>query len=408
MNEPGEPKFTYLTLENEVELYGPTRQHLDVHWGHDMRDRVLVDIAAMNIKRREPGSAGFLLSLEEARQLSLALEAAAQEVGQWWTQHHPDECEDCNPALLSENIREETADLKGQADEYSALIPRLGPNLLFWKGQGLGNDFIIAHDYRLKASEEALPRLAMRWCDRRTGIGADGLLLIGPSDKADYKMRLINADGSEAEMCGNGIRCVARLAFETGIAAREQTVETLAGLMKPRVNVVEGQVVSVTVDMGAPHLRRREIPMAGPDTETVVQEPLAVNGRELDITVVSMGNPHVVVFGQSWDREQVRDLGSRIERLPVFPARTNVQFTEVLRRNELRVSSWERGAGATRACGTGACAAVVAAHMAGFADRRASVHLPGGTLAIEWTEAGPVLMTGPAEIVYTGEVALDG
>ncbi len=221
-------------------------------------------------------------------------------------------------------------------------------------------------------------------------------------------MRLINADGSEAEMCGNGIRCVARLAYEDGFAGREQTVETLAGIMKPRVNVVEGKVVSVTVDMGAPRLRRSEIPMAGPDTDAVIQEPLTVNGRDVSITVVSMGNPHVVVFGQSWDREQVRDLGSRIERLPAFPARTNVQFTEVLRPNELRVDSWERGAGATLACGTGACAAVVAAHMAGFADRRAQVHLPGGTLAIEWTEAGPVLMTGPAEIVYTGEAALDG
>ncbi|MGQ9497115.1 MAG: diaminopimelate epimerase [Desulfotomaculales bacterium] len=273
----------------------------------------------------------------------------------------------------------------------------------FVKMHGLGNDFIVFDGLR-GSLPEAPALLAPRVCDRHFGVGADGLVLIEPSAQADLRMRIFNPDGSEAEMCGNAIRCVARYVYERGYVHEARLrVETPAGVMLPRLLVSGGRVAAVQVDMGVPRLERAEIPMAGPPGR-VVEEPLAVAGVTLRVTAVSMGNPHAVFFVEDVEGVDLATLGPSVENHPAFPRRTNVEFVQAIGPQEVRVRVWERGAGATLACGTGACAAVVAGVLAGRLDREATVHLPGGDLSITWAADGRVYMTGPAEEVFEGEL----
>ncbi|MHB1001768.1 MAG: diaminopimelate epimerase [Armatimonadota bacterium] len=272
----------------------------------------------------------------------------------------------------------------------------------FVKAQGLGNDFIIIDclsDVNIKTDWSDL---AVRMCDRNFGIGGDGLILVLPSDTADYRMRIINSDGSEPEMCGNGIRCFARYLLDKGLARTPMTVDTLAGIKTIDI-VFQGALgTGFRVNMGAPYLDAAEIPVTGYDGR-VISKPLTVDGTVYDITCVSMGNPHCMIFTDDVDAIPLEQIGPKIETHPAFPRKTNVEFVQVLNENEIRVRVWERGAGITLACGTGACASVVASVLNGKISREpAVVHLPGGDLTIEWNESDDVFMTGPAQIVFTG------
>jgi len=272
--------------------------------------------------------------------------------------------------------------------------------LQFVKMHGLGNDFVVVTAERIVSDPEDLAR---RVCDRHFGIGADGLVFILPSVRADLQMRIFNPDGSEAEMCGNAIRCVAKYAFEAGLVRRaELKVETGAGILSPRLHFDGKQVKEVEVDMGEPVLERGLIPMTGPPGR-VINEALTVYGKNFWITAVSFGNPHCVIFFSDVSAINLSILGPRLENHPAFPRRTNVEFAQVLAPDRIRVRVWERGAGETLACGTGACATVVAGVLNGLSDRRVWVELPGGELFISWAEDNHVYMTGPAAEVFRGE-----
>jgi len=279
----------------------------------------------------------------------------------------------------------------------------------FTKMHGLGNDFVLVDAMQAAPAEEKLPDLAKALCDRRFGVGADGLILVLPSRAADFRMRILNADGSEAEMCGNGIRAFAKFVYERGYTReREMEVETLAGIVRPRLRLRGGKVGHVRVDMGEPRLARSEIPMKGADQERVVGERLRVGGQRHEITAVSMGNPHCVLFVEDVERTKVEEIGPAIERHDLFPRRTNVEFVQVVGDGEMRMRVWERGAGETLACGTGASAAVVAAVLNGLSARKATVHLRGGDLKVSWNpEDNHVFIEGPAAEVFTGETRLD-
>jgi diaminopimelate epimerase len=274
--------------------------------------------------------------------------------------------------------------------------------LHFTKVQGLGNDFILVNCFEENLDFSKASDLAVEMCRRRTGVGADGLVLLLPSVLADIQMRIFNSDGSEAEMCGNAIRCAARYLYEHDLVKKEKIkVETLAGIIVPQLIFENGTFKSVRVDMGEPRLERREIPMEGLPGR-VINEPLEVEGRTFHITAVSMGNPHCVIFVPDVDEVTLPDIGPRIEKHQSFPRKTNVELIQVLNRDEIKMRVWERGTGVTMACGTGACAAVVACVLNGLTGRRVTVHLEMGDLFIEWAEDNHVYMTGPAEEVYTG------
>ncbi len=279
----------------------------------------------------------------------------------------------------------------------------------FTKMHGLGNDYVFVD--LLQGGSQDLPfdpaALSREISDRHTGVGGDGLILILPSERADFRMRIFNSDGSEGEMCGNGVRCFAKYVYEHGYAKSPRfSVETGAGIIVPEVEVGGGsgqdRVQRVKVDMGLPRTRRGEIPMTGPHEEKVIEAPLEVNGQTVTITAVSMGNPHCVIFVDDASKADVEGLGPLIEKHPAFPNRTNVEFIQVISQDELIMNVWERGSGVTMACGTGACASVVAAALTGRTGRRAVVHLPGGDLEIDWAEDGHVFMTGPAVEVFNG------
>ena len=278
----------------------------------------------------------------------------------------------------------------------------------FAKMHGLGNDFVVVDGFREKLAEEELPEIARSLCDRHFGIGADGLILVLPSRVANVRMRMFNPDGSEAEMCGNGIRCFGKFVYDRNLNRENPlTVETLAGVKSIKLTVENGKVVTAKVDMGQPRLSRAEIPMAptpSGSTDKVIREPLKVDGRKLEVTCVSMGNPHCVVFQDDVDNFPVEKIGPLIENHRLFPQRTNVEFVQVLNTREIKVRVWERGAGVTPACGTGACAAVVASNLNEKTGRKVTVHLPGGDLLIEWLGNGRVSMTGPAVEVFTGSI----
>ncbi len=279
----------------------------------------------------------------------------------------------------------------------------------FTKMHGLGNDFVLVDAMQAAPAEEKLPGLAKALCDRRLGVGADGLILVLPSRAADFRMRILNADGSEAEMCGNGMRAFAKFVYERGYTReREMEVETLAGIVRPRLRLRGGEVAQVRVDMGEPRLGRSEIPMKGPDQERVVGERLRVGGRRYEVTAVSMGNPHCVLFVEDVERTKVEEIGPAIERHDLFPRRTNVEFVQIVGDGEMTMRVWERGAGETLACGTGASAALVAAVLNGLSARKATIHLRGGDLKVSWNpEDNHVFIEGPAAEVFTGETRLD-
>ncbi|MEB3119044.1 MAG: diaminopimelate epimerase [Limnothrix sp.] len=275
--------------------------------------------------------------------------------------------------------------------------------LAFAKYHGLGNDFILL-DNRDRAEPILSPEQAVQLCDRHFGIGADGVIFVLPGEQgADYTMRIFNSDGSEPEMCGNGIRCFAKyLAALEGLENTEKTykVHTLAGSIIPTIQA-DGQV---TVDMGQPILAAERIPTTlGTAGETALARSLTAAGQDWTVTTVSMGNPHCVTFVEDVSAIDLPAIGPQIECHPAFPQKTNVEFVEVVRRDYLRMRVWERGAGITLACGTGACATLVAAVLNGHSDRVATVELPGGPLQITWDAVSDrILMTGPAEAVFNG------
>ena len=282
--------------------------------------------------------------------------------------------------------------------------------LAFTKMHGCGNDYVYVVADRLRPADPAA--LARRVSDRRCGIGGDGLIMLCPSTTADVRMEMYNADGSRGEMCGNGIRCVARLHYElSGGRKNPIVVDTDCGPKSIALKLEGGRAVGATVDMGAPILEGREIPV---DRDgRVIDFPLEVGGREYRITAVSMGNPHCVVFVEDdgvfgLDVWEFARLGRQFEHHSFFPRRVNTEFILPISRNRLKMRVWERGSGETLACGTGACAAQVAAVLTDRADRSATVELRGGNLEIEWRERGPeaghVFMTGEAVEVFTGEV----
>jgi diaminopimelate epimerase len=270
----------------------------------------------------------------------------------------------------------------------------------FVKMHGIGNDYVYVDCFREMVNEPE--KLAVEISDRHFGVGGDGLILIMPSDKADARMRIFNADGSEAQMCGNGIRCLAKYVYDSGISPKpEITVETLAGVLHLQLFVCDGIVERVRVNMGRPRLHRQDIPMLG-DGDRVVGEMLAAGDREFAVTCLSMGNPHCVIYVDDVATFPVTHYGPVLEHHAQFPQRTNVEWVEWLNRRELRQRTWERGSGETLACGTGACAAVVASVLNSKTDRAVTVHLRGGDLEIEWAEDHHVYMTGPAVEVFRG------
>jgi diaminopimelate epimerase len=280
----------------------------------------------------------------------------------------------------------------------------------FVKMHGLGNDFILIDCLNKSLGDSSfLSYLAKKLCDRNFGIGADGLILILPSSKADLRMRIFNFDGSEAQMCGNGIRCFAKYAYENKLVSKNKfTVETLAGIITPELifqDLKNKKNFRIKVNMGTPKLRRREIPMNGEDTPTVVDETLKINPvQTFKITCVSMGNPHCIIFVDDVQSIPVDEIGPKIENHSLFPEKTNVEFIQVVNRKEINFRVWERGVGETLACGTGACAALVASVLNKKTNREATIHLPGGDLDIQWADDGHVYMTGPTELVFKGEM----
>ncbi len=278
----------------------------------------------------------------------------------------------------------------------------------FTKMHGIGNDFVVVNTLAEVLEEAQYADSSRRLCHRKFGVGGDGLLLVLPSKVADYKMRMFNPDGSEAEMCGNGIRCFAKYIYDRKMASDTQVkVETLAGVKVLRLLLRAGKVEAVRVDMGQPLLLRSEIPMRGDDNGRVIGEGLKVEGRKFDITAVSMGNPHVIIFEDHVEEFPLTKWGPLIETHKAFPERANVHFAQIYNQGEIRIRTWERGAGETLACGTGACASVVACALNNKTGRNVLVHLPGGDLRIEWMGDNRVVMTGPAEQVFEGEINLD-
>ena len=272
----------------------------------------------------------------------------------------------------------------------------------FTKMEGAGNDYVYIDCFREKVRNPE--KLAGRISNRHFGVGSDGLILIQPSSKADARMVMFNPDGSRSEMCGNGIRCVAKYVYDHGIAKKKTLdIETDAGVKRLKLFIAKGVVDRVRVDMGEPQLDRAKIPMKGPPGR-VVNEQLTVLGRAFNVTAVNMGNPHCVAFIDDVDGFDLAKYGPAVERHPSFPRRTNAEFVEVTDRRHLKMRVWERGTGETLACGSGACAVCVAASLNGLAERKVSVRLPGGVLAIEWRASDHrVLKTGPAREVFEGE-----
>jgi len=277
----------------------------------------------------------------------------------------------------------------------------------FTKMHGTGNDFIVLDALRNELGISDYSAFARKFCDRNFGIGADGVILIEPSSVAEIKMRIINADGSEPEMCGNGIRCFAKYVYENGIIKKEMiSVETGAGIIVPALILENGIVKAVEVDMGEPRLLRKEIPMTDGDPDArVIDEAFKIQNSKLKISCVSMGNPHCVIIVDNVHQVDVAGIGSAIETSAQFPQRTNVEFVQVIDRNTIQMRVWERGVGETLACGTGACAAVVVTALLNKTDRQVMVQLAGGNLQITWDpEDNHVEMTGEAETVYSGEL----
>jgi diaminopimelate epimerase len=272
----------------------------------------------------------------------------------------------------------------------------------FAKYHGTGNDFVMLED--LEDRQTLTSALVSALCDRHMGVGADGVIRIAPSGDADFFMDYWNADGNVAEMCGNGIRCLAKYVYDRGLTSKtELSIDTRDGGKDLFLTVSNGAVTSVRVDMGTPAFARKEIPMAGPPDETFVDEPITAGDAKYRATAVSMGNPHLVLIGDIEPRQvDVEMLGPALQRHADFPEQTNVEFARVSD-GVIDVRVWERGSGQTMACGTGACASLVAAHRIGRVGREATIRFPGGELEVEWAPDGRVYLTGPAAFVFEGE-----
>ncbi len=276
----------------------------------------------------------------------------------------------------------------------------------FTKMQGAGNDYVYVNCFEETVAHPE--QVAIKVSNRNFGIGSDGLILIMPSDVADVRMRMFNSDGSESEMCGNGIRCVAKYAYDHGIVSKKEiTAETGAGILTLQLFTgTDNKVEKVRVNMGNPRLTRGEIPMLGEAGDKVVNEPLNILHTTFNITCASMGNPHCVIFVDDVESFQVEKYGPLIENHDLFPRRTNVEFVQIISRTEVRQRTWERGAGETLACGTGASAVCVAGILNGLTEKKILNHLAGGDLELEWAEDGFLYMTGPAVEVFSGEIDL--
>lgn len=277
----------------------------------------------------------------------------------------------------------------------------------FTKMHGIGNDYVYVNCFEEEVKDPS--EVAKYVSDRHCGIGSDGLILICPSKVADFEMVMYNADGSRGEMCGNGIRCVGKYVYDKGLTDKTSlSIETLAGIKYLELTVEDGAVSQVRVNMGAPVLEAEKVPVRA-ETERVVAQPITVDGKEYEMTCVSMGNPHCVIFmEESIQTElEIEKIGPKFENHECFPKRVNTEFINVIDRRTLDMRVWERGSGETMACGTGACATAVAAILNGLTEKEVCIHLLGGDLHIEWdTEADLVYMTGPATIVFDGEIKL--
>ena len=275
----------------------------------------------------------------------------------------------------------------------------------FTKMHGIGNDYVYVDGFAESVADPAA--LAPIIADRHFGVGGDGLIMILPSKKADVRMRMFNADGSEAEMCGNGVRCVAKYAYDHGLAKKNPlTVETGRGVLSLKLHMDWNVVQSVTVNMSQPILALPEIPVDADRVTRTDKEHefrLIVDGQPIDAVFVSMGNPHAVIFVDDVTAIPLTTLGPQVEHHPAFPRRINAHWVQVHSRDEVTMRTWERGSGITQACGTGACAVAVAAVQTNRCNRKILAHLPGGDLTLEWVASGDVLMTGPATEVFSGE-----
>lgn len=271
----------------------------------------------------------------------------------------------------------------------------------FTKWHGLGNDFVIVDIFKENISD--CSNLAIRVCDRNFGIGADGLVLVGPSDIADFKMQIFNSDGSEAEMCGNVTRCVACYVYENGLTDKVKFgIETKAGIIKPELIIKNDIIELVKVDMGEPILKPSLIPVAVDNIDKIISYPVQVLNEEFKITCVSMGNPHCVIFVEDLDNVSLAKVGPLLETHKIFPKKINVEFAQVIKDDYIKMRVWERGAGITLACGTGSCATLVAAVLNNKTKNKALIELDGGNLTIEWAKDNHIYMSGPARLVFKG------
>ena len=281
----------------------------------------------------------------------------------------------------------------------------------FTKMQGAGNDFIVVEAGNL---DQDWSQMAIAMCNRHFSIGGDGLLLLLPSNKADFQMRIFNPDGSEAEACGNGLRCLVKYALHKKIAkpwAHQMLVETVAGIRTVRIHKTRGNVTRIQVSMGTPKFGAKDIPVTiEPDEEIsvdikqILNYPVTIEGRKLLLDLVSMGNPHAIYFVQYPVSDfPLSQLGPRVEQHKIFPNRVNFEIARVINRQQIEARVWERGVGETLACGTGACAVAVAAWLHGYIDNKVDIKLPGGVLDVEWDGVGEVFLSGPAEVVFTGK-----
>ena len=275
----------------------------------------------------------------------------------------------------------------------------------FTKMQGIGNDYVYVNCFQ--ETVEHPGEVAKLVSDRHFGIGSDGLILIKPSDVADFEMDMYNSDGSRGAMCGNGIRCVAKYVYDYGLTEKTSiTVNTVSGIKYLDLTIENGKAVQIRVNMGAPILEPSRIPVIS-EKEIVIDEPILADGKEYRITAVSMGNPHAVIYIEDVNGFDIEKIGPQFEHHPIFPDRVNTEFVKVLDRNTVEMRVWERGAGETLACGTGACAVAVASILNGLTEDEVTVKLLGGDLKIYWDrKENLVYMTGPAEVVFDGEIKL--
>lgn len=280
--------------------------------------------------------------------------------------------------------------------------------LQFTKMQGCGNDYVYVNGFTQRIEQDKKKNVVIALSDRHFGIGSDGVIFINPSDIADFEMEMFNADGSRAEMCGNGIRCVAKYVYDHKMTDRtEFTIESFGKIKQISVTAKDGKAQLIRVDMGEPELASDKIPVIS-DMEKVIDAPIEADGRTFRMTCVSMGNPHAVIF-EDPDTVGLEQIGSLIENHRLFPKRTNTEFVKVIDRQNVRMRVWERGTGETLACGTGCCATAVACILNGLTDRKVTVHVLGGDIVVEWDEKdNHIYMTGPAVTVFSGEIEIEG